>query len=86
MLRASARHALSRFAEARSDIDRALRIYPFYPEALVERGAMKAEAGDVAGARVDWERVLRDAPNSDAGAAARARLAQLAASAPPGVR
>jgi tetratricopeptide (TPR) repeat protein len=78
VLRASARHAEGRRAEANSDIAHALAIYPGYPEALVERGAMKFEAGDPAGARADWQRVLTEAPNSDAGAAARQHLAEFA--------
>jgi len=81
VLRASARHAEGRKADARADLDRALAVYPDYPEALVERGTMKLEAGDRVGAAADWQQVLRDAPNSDAGAAARARLAELGSSA-----
>lgn len=77
VLRASARHAEGRRADARADIEHALAIYPDYPEALVERGAMKLEAGDQAGARADWQLVLTEAPNSDAGAAARAHLSEL---------
>jgi predicted TPR repeat methyltransferase len=38
---------------------------------------MKFEAGDKAGAAADWQQVLREAPDSDAGAAARAHLAEL---------
>ncbi|MGB8363143.1 MAG: hypothetical protein ACLQUZ_11295 [Rhizomicrobium sp.] len=81
VLRASARHAEGRKAEARADIERALQIYPGYPEALVERGAMKYEAGDTIGARADWEQVVRDAPNGDAGAAAREHLEDMDAAA-----
>lgn len=77
VLRASARHAEGRKADARADLERALGVYPDYPEALVERGEMKLEAGDRAGATADWQQVLRDAPNSDAGAAARAHLGEL---------
>jgi predicted TPR repeat methyltransferase len=54
-----------------------MQIYPDYPEALVERGSMRFEAGDLAGARADWSAVVRDSPDSDAGAAARARLAAM---------
>jgi len=78
VLRASARHAEGRKADARADIERALSVYPGYPEALVERGTMKLEAGDQAGARADWQEVLAEAPDSDAGTAARDRLASLA--------
>jgi tetratricopeptide (TPR) repeat protein len=77
VLRASARHAQGRRADARADLERALGVYPDYPDALVERGEMKLEAGDRQGAAADWQQVLRDAPNSDAGAAARAHLGEL---------
>jgi tetratricopeptide (TPR) repeat protein len=77
VLRASARHAEGRKAEALADLGRAMQIYPDYPEALVERGSMRFEAGDMAGARADWTMAARASPNSDAGAAARARLADM---------
>lgn len=82
VLRASALHAQGKADAARTDIARALAIYPNYPEALVERGTMRFEAGDRAGAHTDWQEVVREAPDSDAGIAARARLQQLAAPAP----
>jgi tetratricopeptide (TPR) repeat protein len=82
VLRASARHAEGRKNEADADIAHALQIYPNYPEALVERGAMKYEAGDTNGARADWELVIRDSPNSDAGAAAREHLDDMTAAKP----
>jgi tetratricopeptide (TPR) repeat protein len=78
VLRASALHAEGHAAQARDDIAHALAIYPGYPEALVERGAMRLETGDQAGARADWQQAAREAPDSDAGETARARLAQLA--------
>lgn len=81
VLRASALHAEGKKAEARADITHALAIYPNYPEALVERGAMRLETGDTAGARADWQEVAREAPDTDAGQAARARLDAL--SGPP---
>jgi len=77
VLRASALHAEGKKPEARADIARALTIYPAYPEALVERGAMRLESGDAAGARADWQQAAREAPDSDAGQTARARLRQL---------
>jgi hypothetical protein len=58
-LRASARRALGRKVDAASDILRALTIYPDYPAALIERGAMKYEAGDRYGARKDWQKASR---------------------------
>jgi tetratricopeptide (TPR) repeat protein len=81
VLRASARHAEGKKADALSDLGRAMQIYPDYPEALVERGSMRFEAGDMVGARADWTMAARASPNSDAGAAARARLADMDAAA-----
>ena len=72
--------------EARADIARALQIYPDYPEALVERGAMKFEAGDASGARADWHAVVHAAPDSDAAAAAREHLADMDAAAKPAAK
>jgi tetratricopeptide (TPR) repeat protein len=74
VLRSSARHALGRKDEARADIDRALDLVPGYAEALVERGGMKLEAGDRAGAQADWEDVLKKSPPGDATESAKARL------------
>ena len=59
--------------------DKLHQLYPDYPEALVERGTMKFETGDVAGARADWQAAIRAAPNGDAANAARERLATLVA-------
>ncbi len=56
VLRASARWALGRKADAASDIVRSLEVYPDYPPALVERGRMKYSVRDYAGARKDWQR------------------------------
>jgi tetratricopeptide (TPR) repeat protein len=74
VLRSSALHAEGKKEEARADIDRALEIVPGYAEALVERGGMKLEAGDRAGAQADWEDVLKKSPTGDAADAARAHL------------
>jgi hypothetical protein len=77
VLRAAARTALSRKADAKADIDAALRLDPTFPDALVERGSMKLVAGNKQGARDDWAAVLRRAPNSAAGDAARALIEKL---------
>jgi tetratricopeptide (TPR) repeat protein len=82
VLRASARHAEGRRAEASADIAHALAVYPDYPEALVERGTMKLEAGDAAGARADWQAVIHAAPNGDAATAARQHLADMTVTPP----
>ncbi|HEY2446361.1 MAG TPA: tetratricopeptide repeat protein [Rhizomicrobium sp.] len=84
VLRASALHAQGRKTEARADIERALGIYPNYPEALVDRGTMRLEAGDKSGARADWQLAAKEAPDSDAGAAALAHLKSLGGPPPPG--
>jgi len=43
-------------------------------EALVERGSIKLEAGDTAGARADWLQVLVRAPDGPAADAVRTRI------------
>lgn len=55
VLRASTRWAQGKKADAASDIVRSLEVYPDYPPALVERGKMKYSAGDLAGAKRDWQ-------------------------------
>ena len=57
--RANLRWALNRKAEAATDVVRALELYPDYPPALIERGKMKASAGDLAGARRDWTKAAQ---------------------------
>ena len=75
VLRASARWALNRKEDAATDILRALELYPDYPAALVERGRMKYEAGDLAGARADWKKAASG--TGEAADAARRNLAAL---------
>ena len=77
MLRASARHAQGNVAGYKADIDSALTIDPTYPDALVERGAMKVQAGDAAGARADWLQVLLRAPDSAAADSVRGQIEAL---------
>ncbi len=83
VLRSSARHAMGRKDDARADIDRALDLVPGYAEALVERGGMKLEAGDRAGAQADWEEVVKKAPAGDAAESARVRLEAMGIKPPP---
>ena len=45
---------------------RALSLAPDNAEALLERGALRRAKGDVRGARADWERAARLAPDSAA--------------------
>ena len=58
-LRAVARRHLDRKEGAATDILRALTIYPDYPAALIQRGAMRLEAGDINGARRDWQKAAQ---------------------------
>lgn len=76
VLRASARWALGRKADAATDVVRALDVYPDYPPALVERGRMKYSAGDFGGARHDWEKAAANGQGQTA-ADARRYLAAL---------
>ena len=55
------------------------RIFPNYGDALVERGAMKYEDGDVKGADADWQQVVKLAPKSRAAALASEYLSQTGA-------
>jgi tetratricopeptide (TPR) repeat protein len=75
--RAAAYRALHRLDPALADIDKALAEAPNSPPALLERGDIRSLEGDLAGARSDWMRVVRLAPKSAAGRAARANLTKL---------
>lgn len=70
VLRASTRRAMGRKADARADLEHALRIVPNYPEALLERGELRFQSGDQNGAKADWQKVVARAPKSSAAAAA----------------
>lgn len=76
--RAAAYRALHRLAPALADIQKALAEAPNAVPALLERGNIRLLAGDIAGARSDWTRVVRLSPGSAEGRAARANLAKLA--------
>jgi tetratricopeptide (TPR) repeat protein len=76
--RAAAYRALHRLGPALADIQAALAEAPNSVPALLERGNIRIVAGDIAGARHDWRRVIRLAPRSAAARAARANLAKLA--------
>ena len=70
VLRASARRALKRYAPARDDIEAALKLKPGDGAALVERGVLRRQLGDIGGARRDFQTALK----SDAAVEARAHL------------
>lgn len=70
VLRASAHRALKQFVEARSDLEAALKLHPGDGNALVERGLLRKQLGDLGGARRDFQAALK----TDAGAAAKENL------------
>ncbi len=64
---------MQRYAAARDDIAAALKIKPGDGAALVERGLLRRQLGDIGGARRDFQAALK----SDAAAEARANLEAL---------
>jgi len=74
VLRASAHRALKQFEAARGDIEAALKLRPGDGDALVERGLLRKEVGDLGGARRDFQAALK----TGAAAAAKENLALLA--------
>ena len=77
MLFRSARRFLENFAGARQDVDRALKLRPTDPDALVERGIIKRLTSDDAGAREDWLAVIKAHPDSPAALAAQSNLEKM---------
>ena len=76
-LRATAYRKLQQPDLAKDNIELALKADPNDPDALLERGQQRAEAGDRDGARADWVKLIEVAPNSPAAADARDGLAEL---------
>ncbi len=76
-LRASAYRYLDALDLARADIALALTHAPNNPDALLERGMLRRLAGDSAGARDDWLRVIGLAEGTPSAEAAQANLAKL---------
>lgn len=77
VLRASAHRFLDQPEAAMTDIEAALSLDPDNAEGLLERGNLRRQAGNDAGARHDWLRVTRLAPETPAAQAAQANLAKL---------
>ncbi len=75
--RASAWRQVNSPELARQDIDRALELRPDLPDALLERGLIRLAAGDTAGARADWLRVVEVAVEGPVTEAARQNLEKL---------
>ncbi len=77
VLRASAYRFLEATDLASDDLSRALALEPDNPDGLLERGILRRQAGDAAGARADWTRIVEAAPKSPAADAARSNLKNL---------
>ncbi|MEQ8505161.1 MAG: hypothetical protein RIB80_07530 [Rhodospirillales bacterium] len=73
-LRASARRFLDRADDALADANTALELNPGNPEALLERGILRRLAGNDAGARSDWMKILNGMPDSAAAGPARQNI------------
>jgi tetratricopeptide (TPR) repeat protein len=58
-LRAGALRNLGHMKAALDDAERAVSLAPHNREALLERGLIRAASGNVAGARADWQDVIR---------------------------
>lgn len=74
VLRASAHRQLEQYDAAKQDVDRALAINTNDVDGLLERGILRARVGDQDNARADWMRVLKLAPDSPTGDAARKNI------------
>lgn len=74
VLRASAYRQSDRLPEAGEDLERALSLDESHPGALLERGLLRKNAGDAKGARIDWESLLKQHPDSPEAEAARRHL------------
>jgi len=77
ILRATAYRKLEQPDLAKDNIEMALKADPNDPDALLERGAQRAAAGDRDGARGDWLKLIEIAPDSPAAQDARDGLADL---------
>jgi len=77
VMRATAYRKLQQPDLAKDNVELALKADPNDPEALLERGTQRAEAGDKDGARADWMKTIELAPDSPAADDARDGLAKL---------
>lgn len=76
-LRASAWRRAGDSARALEDVELALALAPRMPEALLERGILRHDLGDLPGAREDWLQLRLTAPDSAAAEAAGQMLESL---------
>ena len=77
IFRASAYRYVDANELALDDVNRGLKLEPDNPEGLLERGILRRLAGDAAGAREDWLKVVTVAQGSPAAEAAQANLEAL---------
>lgn len=75
--------AEGKLKQARDDTNAALRVRPNSAEALVQRGDTARVAGDIAGARRDFEAALKIVGGGETADAARSGLAELDDAAKP---
>lgn len=75
--RASAYRQLGSLDLAHDDVERALILDPDSIAGLLERGNIRRLQNDDAGAKADWQRVVRSAPGTPAAASAQNNLAHL---------
>ncbi len=78
LYRAAAHKALANDRQAAADVDRTLELRPGDPEALLLRGNIKAQGGNLAGAREDWTLIRRLAPDSAVARSAGVNLERVA--------
>lgn len=76
-MRATAYRKLGQPDLAQDNVEMALKADPNDPDALLERGTQRAEAGDKDGARADWVKLIEVAPDSYAAEGARTGLAAI---------
>ncbi len=72
--RATAYRFVEAYDLALEDVNQALELDPSHPEALMERGILRYQEGDIRGARKDWQAVVDVAPNTPAAVAAKENL------------
>jgi len=78
LLRAQAHRSLARDSSALEDLGTILAGQPDHAEALLLRGRLRLERGDLPGARTDWTRLTRTAPDSPQATLAADYLSRLA--------
>ncbi|HET6618409.1 MAG TPA: tetratricopeptide repeat protein [Dongiaceae bacterium] len=76
-MRAAAYRQLETPDLAEENVERALKLSPSHPAALLERGYLRRAKGDAEGARKDWLTVIQVMPNTDIAEEARKNIEKL---------